>query len=217
MKEELIKNITEINNLLISCEQVTYQVQSKLLNEIKEKFNKVEDSKNSEKKKIEESYKTQQNESHFTLDTKIENYLTKNKFTLDIVFEEDSKNYKIIGNMISIINPEIYFIDFYSPTGQGGKIGREININFNNITSFSNIVYDSGLNQVNILTNFNFDEYSIKTQYYEQRNEVISKNIGGMVILIKSVDTRVDIETPENEKFCQNPAKNITLAENYLF
>ena len=218
MKEELIKNITEINNLLISCEQVTYKVQRKLLNEIKEKFNRVEDSQNSTKKKINiESYKTQQNESHFTLDTKVENYLTKNKFTLDIVFEEDSKNYKIIGNMISILNPEIYFIDFYSSTGIGGKIGREININFNNITSFSNIVYDTGLNQVNILTNFNFDEYSIKTQYYEQRNEVISKNIGGMVILIKSVDTRVDIETPENEKFCQNPAKNITLAENYLF
>ena len=143
--------------------------------------------------------------------------MTKNKFTLDIVFEEDSKNYKIIGNMISIINPEIYFIDFYSPTGYGGKIGREININFNNITSFSNIVYDSGLNQVNILTNFNFDEYSIKTQYYEQINDEITKNIGGMVILIKSVVTRVEVETPENEKFCQIPAKNITLAENYLF
>ena len=143
--------------------------------------------------------------------------MTKNKFTLDIVFEEDSKNYKIIGNMISIINPEIYFIDFYSPTGPGGKIGREININFNNITSFSNIVYDSGLNQVNILTNFNFDEYSIKTQYYEQINDEITKNIGGMVILIKSVVTRVEVETPENKKFCQIPAKNITLSENYLF
>ena len=218
MKEQLIKNITEINNLIIACEKVTYQVQGKLLNEIKEKFNNVENSQNSTKTKIDiETYKTQQNESHFTLDTKIENYLTKNKFTLDIVFEEDSKNYKIIGNMISIINPEIYFIDFYSPTGPGGKIGREININFNNITSFSNIVYDSGLNQVNILTNFNFDEYSIKTQYYEQINDEITKNIGGMVILIKSVVTRVEVETPENEKFCQIPAKNITLAENYLF
>ena len=41
MKEQLIKNITEINGLIIACEKVTYQVQGKLLNEIMLKIHKI--------------------------------------------------------------------------------------------------------------------------------------------------------------------------------
>ena len=185
---------------------------------MKENFNNIDDSQNLEKTKVNiPKYKTHQIDKYFTIETNVENYLTKNKFTLDIIFKEDSKTYQIIGNMITIINPKKFLIDFYSSEGQNDRIGREITVNFNNITSYSKIIYDSGLNQVNIVTNFNIDEYSINTQYYEQIEITKNKTIGNMVINFGKTKIRENTETPENEKFIQNPAKNITLTENYLF
>ena len=38
-----------------------------------------------------------------------------------------------------------------------------------------------------------------------------------MIIIIPGVKTRVDIDTPDNEKQNTIPAKNITLIEKYLY
>ena len=119
--------------------------------------------------------------------------------------------------MSNIINPKKFEIDFYSTVGQNDKLGRIINVDFNNISSYSNIVYDAGLNQATIITNFNFDEYSIKTQYYEEKTITVTKIILGIEIEIPSHTIRNDIDTPIDEKFQQIPSKNKTLIENYSY
>ena len=88
---------------------------------------------------------------------------------------------------------------------------------FNNISSFTNIDFDAGLNQGYILTNFNFEEYSVKTQYYEEKLEYVPKNIMGMVIIVPGVQTKIDIETPEEEKYKVINSKNKTIAEIYSY
>ena len=181
-------------------------------------FTLISNYQNSEKKEISiDEYKSQQTDNLFTIDTKIENYLINNKYTLDLIFEGELKTPKIIGKMSNIINPKKFEIDFYSTVGQNDKIGRKINVDFNNISSYSYIVYDAGLNQATIITNFNFDEYSIKTQYYEEKTITVTKIILGMEIEIPSHTIRNDIDTPNDEKFQQIPSKNKTLIENYSY
>lgn len=218
MKEDIINNIVEIDNLINKCEQVTYETINNKYMEIKEQFNKIEDSNYLEREEINiEDYNSQQTDNYITVKTKVENYLTNNKYTLDIIFDSEIKTPKIIGKMINIINPKIFEIDSYSTVGQYDKIGREINVIFNNISSYSYFVYDAGLNQANITTNFNFDEYSIKTQYYEEKTITVTKIIYGMEIEIPSHTIKIDIDTPDEEKFQLIPSKNKTYIENYAY
>ena len=218
MREQIINNIIQINDLINSCEKVTYETINNKYIEIKDNFNKIEESNNLEKQKINlPPYKSQQTDCYFTIETKVENYLIDNKFSLDIIFEGESKTPKVVGRVVNNILPKVFDIDFYSSTGQNGKLGRKINVVFNNISSYTNIVFDAGLNQANIITNFNFDEYSIKTQYYQEKVESVTKIIMGMTIVIPGVPTTVDIETPVEEKFKAIPAKNKTLIDNFIY
>ena len=218
MKNQLMNNMVQINELINTCEKVTYEIINNKYIEIKDNFNKIEDSKNSEEKEISiPTYNSDKTDNFFTVETKIENYLIDNKFTLDIVFEEGTKTPKVIGKVINNINPKVFDINFYSSIGQNDKLGRRINVAFNNISSYINIVFDARLNQAKIISNFYFDEYSIKTQYYEEKLENIPIDIMGMTIIIPGVPTIVDIDTPDEEKFNSIPCKNKTLIEDYIY
>ena len=184
----------------------------------KDEFNKVEDTQKTEKEEINIiPYELKQTDNYFTVETKVEKYLSNNNFILDIIYEGEKKVPKIIGKLGTIINPKIFNIDFYSSIDQSDKLGREINIMFNNITSNVNFIYDAGLNQATIITNFLFDEYTIKTQYYEEKTRTITRNIGGMIITIPDVKEKVNLDTPDEEKFRVIPLKNKTIIENYNY
>ena len=117
MKEQIIDNIVKINDLINSCEKVTYETINNKYMEIKEKCNKIEDIKNSEKKEINiNPYKTHITDNYFTVETKVGNYLIDNKFTLDFIFDEKTKTPKIIGKLINNVSPKKFDIDFYSST-----------------------------------------------------------------------------------------------------
>ena len=218
MKQELIDKVNKINELINSCENVTHEVINSKYLEIKEKFNKIERTKDDQKEQIKiNPYKTNKTANFFVVETKIENYFIHNKFYLDIVFDEESKTQKVVGKVINNIKPKTFDIDLYSSTGQNGKLGRMINVVFNNISSYSNITFDSRLNRAEIVTNFNFEEYKVNTQYYEEKIENIPIDILGMTIIVPGVSTIVNIETPDEEKLIIIPLKNETIIENYLY
>ena len=122
---------------------------------------------------------------------------------------------KVIGNLVNNIKPKKFNIDFYSSNGPTGKIGRKIDVAFNNIISKTYIEFDGKLNNITIKTNFNFDEYSVKTQYYEEKVTVFEKVIFGIKFMIPGIKTIVNVETPNNEKYYEIPAKNKILIEKY--
>ena len=206
----------KIDNLLDSCLKVTFGTINKKYIEIKDEFNQVKDSYNSEKDEIYISpYKTQQTDNYFTVETTVGNYLINNQLNLDIIYDNKEKIPKLIAYLETNINPKKFNINFYSSVEQSDKLGRDITISFNNISSYINFVYDAGLNQATITTNFNFDEYSIKTQYYEEKTRTVNKVIGGMVITFPDVKTKENIDTPDEEKFQEIPRKNKTYIEKY--
>ena len=218
-KEKINNNINAINDLVNSCQKVTFETISNKYIEIKNEFNTINDAQNVEKKKINiDPYDYKQTDNYFTVETIVENYSVINKFNLDLIFESETKAPKIIGKLENKINPKKFIIDFYSRFGQSNKIGRKIDVNFQNISSYTNIIFDAGLNQVNIITNFNFDKYTIKTQYYEERETKGSTiKIGNTEYTIPGMPITVNIDTPDEEKYCEIPAKNITIIEDYSY
>jgi hypothetical protein len=124
MKEQIIDNINKINELINSCEKVTYETINNKYMEIKENCDKIEDEKNIEKKEINiNPYKTNITDNYFTVITNVGNYLIDNKFTLEVLFEGETKTPKIKGKLINNVSPKTFKIDFYSSTGQNGKYG----------------------------------------------------------------------------------------------
>ena len=107
----------------------------------------------------------------------MENYLIDNKFILDLLYDEETKSYNVIGKVVNNIKPKKFEINFYTPIGQNKKSGRKINVNFNKISSYTNITFNSELNKATIITNFDFDEYSVETQYYELKIKKETKKV----------------------------------------
>ena len=218
IKEQIIDGIFELNDLINSCEKITIETIKNKYLEIKNQFNKVEDKQNLIKADIDiNPYKTNRTDNYFTVETVLENYLIDNRLTLDIIFDEETTTPKIIGKLVNNVKPKKFDIDFYSTFGQNNKLGREIKVIFNNISSYSNIIFDSSLNQANIITNFDFDEYTVKTQYYEEKSEVKTIIILGVTYVFEGGKIRYYIDTADEEKVKSVDAKNVTFTENYVY
>jgi len=142
------------------------------------------------------------------------------EFNLDIIFEEGNiKRPKIIGKVINKNKPKSFLIDFYSNSGKlCGRYGREINADFNDMTLISDINFNGGLNDANINSLFNSDEYDIHTKFYEQKEVTEVRIIGGIKFNIPTSCQKVYIDLPEGEKEKEIVASKIkNINETYTY
>ena len=183
MKNSIIKSIFSIDELIQKSKNITLDTITQKYIEIKNTFspikkqiNKTEDSINLQ------NYDLTTKENNFKIDNKMLNYNIGNEFTLDIIFENnDLKKPKIIGKIINKNRPKQYLIDFYSPFGKCGKIGRNIEVTFNNISFFTDIIFDGYLNIFQINITSDFDAYLITTQNYENKEVTESIMLNGVI------------------------------------
>ena len=215
MKENIILEVNKINELLNSCEIVTFKAINNEYIKIKDEFNKLDLQKDSEIEEIPISLSEfNKTDNLFTLKTEIENYLIKNKFTLDLIFNEENKIPKVLGKVINNVKPKKFNLDFYYKIG-ALKHGDEIEITFNNISSYTNIIFEAGLNNATLMTNFNFEKYNVNIKpYYQKEN---SNQIIGSGIQIPTRNKTRKIYNRTAEKNDLKPLKNITLIENYVY
>ena len=212
IKEQIIDNINNINNLLISCEEITYETIKKKYNEIKNDFNKIEELNDNTKEEI-LIPKTNFTQSNFILETEIKKYLIHYKISVDLLYSDESQTPKVIGRVENNIKPEIFNFNFYSPVGQE-KLGRKIELLFNNIKSYTNIIFSAGTNNATIITNFNFDEYNFKIKHYKEKVKSSIIYIFGVPLPTSSESIEYNVTNEEN--FDIKP-KNKTIIENYEF
>ncbi len=220
MKESIIKYIMEIDELIKKCENITYKTIADNYINIKDNFNPVNTLKNKELESLPlEKYKEEKEEKNYIIETNVENYIIDNQFILDILFEDDDiKKPKIVGKVINKNKPKSFVINFYSKSGQSGKLGRKINVEFNNISSSIDINFDGGLNDAIINTNFSYEEYNIHTKFYETIENTQIIVIGGIQFEIPGISIEKDIDPPENEKeleVVKSKTKNKTESYSY--
>ena len=220
MKNKLINNIIKINDLINNSENITNEViNNNYLNIIK-KFKpiKYNETKTEDSISIPEyTYYDFDSDSIFTIETSINNYIINNEFSFETIYDEKIKTPKVIVNLINNIKPKSFIIDAYSSNETAGKIGREINVMFNNIYSKSNFIFDGKLINATATHNFNFEEYSVKTQYYEEKITSFNIVILGITFTVPESKIYQYIETPYNEKFYEIPSKNETIIEKYQY
>ena len=219
MKESIINYVMEINNIIEKCANITYKSISDKYIEYKNNFNKINNEVNDVKESVNiEKYKEQREKGDYTIETNIKNYKIDNKFTLDILFEgKDIKRPKIVEKVINRNKPKNFEIDIYINSGHE-KLGRKINVEFNNISSSIEINYYSGLNDAIIKTNFSYDEYNIYTRYYQSILQNIPRTIGGISFNNMGIPGIKYIETPENEKYVeiiQSKTENKNISYSY--
>ena len=139
------------------------------------------------------------------------------EYQLKVDVNQYNNIYKIEGNFYVNIKPYSFVIDFYSPNGALGKIGRKINIDFNNIESTTKFSFDSKMNQVSLISDLNIEEYYIKTQYYEERIIYNENDYFGIRFFSPFSTYRIDIETPDNEKYYRVNSKYEYNVENFYY
>ena len=217
MKELIFNETNGINELIDICTDITFNTIAENYNQYKNSFTPIKNIYNKEKEDININYEDGNN--YFAI-AHIKNYLIENEISLDIIFEDnDIKKPKVIGKIINNISPKNFIIDFYSKSGQKyGRIGREINLLFNNISSCSIINFDARLNKAILNTDFNFGDYTIKTNFYQQKEVKNSKPIVGGNYKIPSTSKKEYIDPPENEAVSEDiPSKKSNKYEEYIF
>ena len=220
LKKKLIDQIFEINYLINNSEIISNEVINHNYLEIIKKYKEIKynDTKKEDSISIPVyTYYDSDSDNIFGIETSINNYLINNEFSLSTIYDEKNKIPKVMVNLINNIKPKSFIIDAYSSNGPTGKIGREINVVFNNIYCTSNIIFDGKSINANITHNFNFEEYSVKTQYYEEKITSFNIVILGITFTIPESKTIQYVETPYNEKYYEISSKNETIIEKYQY
>ena len=180
--------------------------------EINESFSRIEEKVDQKNNKEFEDNIRQVND--YNVKTTLDNYLVKSEFLLDIYFEEGNiKKPRLKGKVVNKIQPHNLVIDIYTLTGQNNSnTGFVYKPYFNNIESYSDIRYDANLNFAIIDTFFNFQEYKIETETYQ--NVEITKKIivGGMEI--PAIVERISTGLSKNETIHSQSKK---IQETYYY
>ena len=218
IKEQIIKEVIGIDNIITYCNNITSQVINEKYIDIKNYINTFQ-----ENGKIINNinnipvYSYPNSDNIIIAETNASDYTYDYRISLDFINDEKNKISKIIGSLKNIIKINSFNIDSYPFEGPLGKIGKKINFDLNDIYLFIDFEFDAKYYNVTITTSFNLEEFSIKKQYYEERITTYEKSILGINFLFEDTKKIVNIEIPENEKSCEIPSKNKTIVEKYYF
>ena len=203
-----------IDKLIEKSSNVTYKVIENKYKEIKDNFKKINSANN----------KTQNNNNielmnllklesitNYQAQIKIYDIIVNNEFSFDIIFEDGK--YKLKGKSINNDRPRSIVIDFSLKTEKCIKIGKEMTIKLNNISSIVDLEFDSSSLETNITKKFNFDKYDIKIKYYNetQMNKLVKS---GSAFVPKIICKPNLLDVPTGEKEIETIyAKNETIIE----
>ena len=212
MKELIYQEIKEIAKYIIICRDITFNNMANKYIEINESFNRIEETINLEKNgEFEDNIRQ---DKDYNVKTTLNNYKVKSEFLLDIYFEEDNiKKPRLKGKVVNKIQSHNLVIDIYTLTWQkNSKIGNKYKPYFNNIESYSDISYDANLNVAIIDTFFNFQEYKIETEIYQNRETIKKTNKFG--IELPTITPSILTSASKNETIL---SKNKKIQETYYY
>ena len=220
LKEFIINKIQSINESIEKSNNITYEVIANQYIVIKNDFSPTNKKIDDKKESISvDDYIKEEEVGNYTIKTTIENYKIDNEFALDIIFEkeENVKKPKVLGKVINKNQPKKLEINFSSKTGQTcGKIRKKIISEFYNISLSNDIIFDAGLNNAKINTNFGYDEYEVNIEFYEDREITEIIDLGGIIFVLPTTCQSVKVQKPENETdFEEIQSKMINYIKTY--
>ena len=202
-KELIIESIGKINELIENCTNITFRTMAKKYNKIKEDFNLFNhtDHKTDEKPEIVvDDYNETIESNNYIVLSNIKNYVIDNEIKLEIIYEEGEIP-KIVGTFINKNRPKNWEIDIFSNFGQRcEKFGRKITAEMYNVSLSVDFEFNGGSNEAKFNATTDFDEYIIKNTFYETKEVLEPKEIGGVIFFVSTgCDDELDTKIPEGE------------------
>ena len=215
-KKFIENSIDKIKDLLEKSINITYQEINNKYISIKNNFESIKYNFKNKKTIDIEKHEEKVYEINYIIETKIDEFLLDNEIIVDLILEKgDIISPKIIGKIINKNHPKKMIIDFFTNYGQTCEIkGRQMIINFNNISLISEFLFDSNYNNITINHNIEFDEYNIKNEKYIIRENKIDFVVCGIRFTFPNICKRsLDGET---EIQVINSVKN-SILDIYLY
>ena len=169
IKQYIEDSVINIDKLIEKSSDITYNVIKNKYEEIKNNFkqisstnNKIENNDNIEVLNL----KIIESSANYQAQIKIPEILVDNEFFFDIIFKDGK--YKLKGKSINDDRPRSIVIDFSLKTETCIKIGKEMTVHLNNISSIVDLEFDSSSLETKINKAYNFSKYYITNQFYNQ-------------------------------------------------
>ena len=205
-KELIIESIGKINELIENCSDITFKTMVEKYDQIKEDFNSFNytiPDKKVESEIFVDDYNETIESNNYNVISNIKNYVIDNEIKLEIISEEgETKTPKIMGKFTNKNRPKNWEIDIFSNFGQScERFGRKITAEMNNVSLSVDFVFNGGSNKASFNKISDFDEYMIKNKFYETKEILEPKEIGGLIFFVPTgCDDELDTEIPDGEK-----------------
>ena len=145
---------------------------------------------------------------------KIDEIIHKYKFNFEIILENGI--YKLKGKSINENRPKSMIIDYSSKVGKCVADGKKLTISLNNISSIVDLEFDSGSLVTSIIKKYNFSEYNIIYEFYNDKIQKVTTNIGGSLVT-KFICLPNQITNSENDNKETISSKSGTVKESFIF
>jgi len=107
-------------------------------------------------------------------------------------------------------------IDYSSKVGKCVADGKKLTISLNNISSIVDLEFDSGSLVTSIIKKYNFSEYNIIYEFYNDKIQKVTTNIGGSLVT-KFICLPNQITNSENDNKETISSKSGTVKESFIF
>ena len=169
LKNYLNRSITEINNLLNQCFDITYKTFYNKYEEISNETELVDYEENQiDEQKQTLSHIINSENIYYIVDTEITEYIKKGRFKVGIEYEDNNKNKpKFYSSIFNQCRPNKISFSIYSGVGTCGKNGQNIEILFNNVNLTTNLDFNTNSNNISVTSITDFDNYQYSIENFK--------------------------------------------------
>jgi hypothetical protein len=193
--EELLD---DINNLLIQCVNITYETFEKEFENMSSKYKDFIINENEQENKEPISKISISQNTQFTTEANFENIEKKVKYKFEYSSEGEGqiKNQKIFLSVINQIKPKKTSFKITNKFQDNcGEEYQTVDVEFNNITYTTNLIFDTESNLVNLTSLSNFDSFNYKVARYKINPSQLNLCFGSL-----GIDLCID----DNEEQCED-------------
>jgi hypothetical protein len=193
--EELLD---DINNLLIQCVNITYETFEKEFENMSSKYKDFIINENEQENKEPISKISISQNTQFTTEANFDNIEKKVKYKFEFSSEGEGqiKNQKIFLSVINQIKPKKTSFKITNKFQDNcGEEYQTVDVEFNNITYTTNLIFDTESNLVNLTSLSNFDSFNYKVARYKINPSQLNLCFGSL-----GIDLCID----DNEEQCED-------------
>ena len=212
LKQYIDESLNEIDKTLKQCANITYETLAEQFENISEKANDFDIIKNqidTEPKRIEKYHYNQNNQFNTSADYPVLEKKARFKFSMITEGEGELKTKKLVASVINQIRlPKITF-EISKSEGECMKNYETIDVEFNNVSYITNLIYDTDSNQVKVNTIKDFEGYNywVETKRINGTDSDLCISTLGIDICLDNDNCNLPETVKPKKKKIQEPEK----------